>query len=60
VCRETGTHGFVAETGGAIPSSTVTAIAARERFLLNMKRRVWAAAAEAGALLRHEVAGWYY
>ena len=24
MCRETGTHGFEAETGGAIPSSTVT------------------------------------
>jgi hypothetical protein len=32
VCREIGKHGFGAEAGGAIPSSTVTLTAARERL----------------------------
>ncbi|HEV8712630.1 MAG TPA: hypothetical protein VGX03_07375, partial [Candidatus Binatia bacterium] len=45
-----GPHGFVAEAGGVIPSPTVTATAARERFLLTAKRYVRAAAAEAEAL----------
>ena len=41
-------------------TTATSATAARERFRTNAKRYGGAAAAEAEALLRHEVAGLYY